>query len=158
MRLLTIQLSTIFSMKLARNSGPGSVAFFSCGTAVLGILTAACTIRTSSTKRVTKNRSLARTLHAVRLELNQPKTTPLTARTAQVTKYWKEYGQVLVTNYRDFVLVGRDTEGKPVKLAFYRLSPDEKAFWRMASQPLKTARDSTLSCSSLVAPPVPRFT
>ena len=64
----------------------------------------------------------------------------LTASTAQVTKYWKEYGQVLVTNYRDFVLVGRDTEGKPVKLAFYRLSPDEKTFWRMASQPLKTAR------------------
>jgi hypothetical protein len=82
----------------------------------------------------------------------------LTARTAQVTKYWKEYGQVLVTNYRDFVLVGRDTEGKPVKLAFYRLLPDEKAFWRIASRPLKTARDSTLSCSSLVAPPVPRFT
>ena len=59
----------------------------------------------------------------------------------QVTKYWREYGQVLVTNYRDFVLLGRDAEGAPVKLASYRLAQDEKAFWRLAAHPHKTAQE-----------------
>jgi hypothetical protein len=65
----------------------------------------------------------------------------VTADTEQVTKYWKAYGQVLVTNYRDFVLVGRDVEGKPVKLASYRLASDEKAFWKAAAQPAKAAKE-----------------
>ncbi len=65
----------------------------------------------------------------------------VTADSDQATKYWKEYGQILVTNYRDFVLVGRDSEGKPVKLASYRLAPDEKAFWRSATQARKTAQE-----------------
>jgi len=65
----------------------------------------------------------------------------VTADTEQVTKYWKAYGQVLVTNYRDFVLVGRDIEGKPVKLASYRLASDEKAFWKAAAQPVKVAKE-----------------
>jgi len=38
----------------------------------------------------------------------------VTAEGDQVTKYWREYGQVLVTNYRDFVLLGRDAEGAAV--------------------------------------------
>ena len=37
----------------------------------------------------------------------------ITADGEQVSKYWGRYNQVLVTNYRDFVLVGRDTEGRP---------------------------------------------
>src|SRR5579863_5334764 len=40
----------------------------------------------------------------------------LTTNSAQVSKYWKAYRQVLVTNFRDFVIVGEDSEGKPVKL------------------------------------------
>ena len=32
------------------------------------------------------------------------------ARDKQVTKYWGRYNQVLVTNYRDFVLIGRDSD------------------------------------------------
>ena len=31
----------------------------------------------------------------------------------QVSKYWKKYGLVLVTNYRDFVLIGRDERDGP---------------------------------------------
>jgi hypothetical protein len=66
----------------------------------------------------------------------------VTADSEQVTKYWKEYGQVLVTNYRDFLLMGRDSEGKPLKLASYRLAPDEKTFWNTtAAHPHKAARD-----------------
>ena len=65
----------------------------------------------------------------------------VTADSEQVTKYWKEYGQVLVTNYRDFVLVGRDSEGKPLKLASCRLAADEKSFWKLAAHPRKTAQE-----------------
>ncbi len=65
----------------------------------------------------------------------------LTSDGEQVTKYWKEYGQVLVTNYRDFVLVGRDSEGHALKLASYRLAPDEKSFWRLSAHPRKAAQE-----------------
>lgn len=47
----------------------------------------------------------------------------------QVSKYWGRYGQVLVTNYRDFVLVGRDAEGRATKMETYRLAASEKQFW-----------------------------
>ncbi len=65
----------------------------------------------------------------------------LTADGAQVSKYWKEYRQVLVTNFRDFLLVGADAEGKPVKLEHYRLAPDEAAFWTAASHPRPIAAE-----------------
>ena len=65
----------------------------------------------------------------------------VTADSDQVTKYWREYGQVLVTNYRDFVLLGSDAEGAPVKLASYRLAPDERTFWRLATHPQKAAME-----------------
>lgn len=65
----------------------------------------------------------------------------VTADSGQVSKYWNEYGQVLVTNYRDFVLVGRDIEGKPVKVGSYRMAPDEDAFWVAAAHPHKTAEE-----------------
>jgi hypothetical protein len=59
----------------------------------------------------------------------------LTADTKQVSKYWGKYRQVLVTNYRDFLLLGTDAEGKPVKLERYRLASDEKSFWAAAEHP-----------------------
>ena len=65
----------------------------------------------------------------------------LTADSAQVSKYWKAYRQVLVTNYRDFLLVGSDSEGKPVKLEHYRLAPNESAFWTAASHPRPIAAE-----------------
>ncbi len=63
----------------------------------------------------------------------------LTADTEQVSKYWNKYRQVLVTNYRDFVLVGQDEHGKPVTLEAYRLAADEKAFWKAAAHPAAVA-------------------
>jgi hypothetical protein len=65
----------------------------------------------------------------------------LTADGKQVSKYWKEYGQVLVTNFRDFQIVGADSEGKPVKLEHYRLAPNESAFWTAASHPRAIAAE-----------------
>ena len=38
----------------------------------------------------------------------------LTAESDQVSKYWDRYRLVLVTNTRDFVLVGEDVAGNPV--------------------------------------------
>jgi hypothetical protein len=48
-------------------------------------------------------------------------------------------GHVLVTNYRDFVMVGRDSRGKPVILETYRLADNAAAFWSSAATPRKTA-------------------
>lgn len=62
-----------------------------------------------------------------------------TADGDQVTKYWKAYGQVLVTNYWDFVLLTRDRDGNPAKLDSFRLTPNEKAFWTLTEHPHKAA-------------------
>jgi len=63
------------------------------------------------------------------------------ARTEQVERYCGEYGLVLVTNFRDFLLLGRDARGKPAALEAYSLAGDEKAFWRAADHPQKTAEE-----------------
>jgi len=59
----------------------------------------------------------------------------LTAKSSQVSKYWQKYGLVLVTNYRDFVLVGRDEAGKPVRLETYRIAGSEAAFLDLLAHP-----------------------
>ena len=46
----------------------------------------------------------------------------LTADSAQVSRYWKLYRLVLVTNTRDFVLLGEDSHGNPSKLETFRLA------------------------------------
>jgi hypothetical protein len=59
----------------------------------------------------------------------------------QVSKYWKRYGLVLVTNYRDFVLVGRGDDGKAVRLESYRMAQSKGAFVGMLGQPRKAATE-----------------
>jgi hypothetical protein len=63
------------------------------------------------------------------------------ARGKQVERYCAEYGLVLVTNFRDFLLLGRDPRGKPVALEAYTLASDERAFWTAAAHPQKTASE-----------------
>ena len=46
----------------------------------------------------------------------------LTAESDQVSKYWGRYRLVLVTNTRDFVLLGEDPAGRPAKLETFRLA------------------------------------
>jgi len=55
----------------------------------------------------------------------------------------EEYGQVLVTNYRDFMLLGRDTAGKPVNLGSYRFAENEKQFWKLTEHPRKAADEDS---------------
>jgi hypothetical protein len=59
----------------------------------------------------------------------------LTASSDQVSRYWDRYRLVLVTNTRDFVLVGEDAQGKPVKLETFRLAESEAAFNTMLETP-----------------------
>ena len=65
----------------------------------------------------------------------------VTADGSQVSRYWDKYRQVLVTNYRDFVLLGQDDDGKPVKLETYRLASNEAEFWSKAAHPRAFAND-----------------
>jgi hypothetical protein len=58
-----------------------------------------------------------------------------TAKSTQVTKYFAHYRLVLVTNYREFRLIGDDGSGKPTDLDRYSLAPDEAAFWSLAATP-----------------------
>ena len=52
----------------------------------------------------------------------------LTADSSQVSRYWQRYRLVLVTNYRDFVLLGEDAEGRPAKLETFRLAESAETF------------------------------
>jgi hypothetical protein len=63
----------------------------------------------------------------------------LTADGEQVSRYWGKYRQVLVTNLRDFLLVGQDAAGHQVKLEAYRLAASEPEFWQAAAHPRRLA-------------------
>ena len=64
----------------------------------------------------------------------------LTAGSDQVSRYWDRYRLVLVTNLRDFVLVGADGVGGPAKLETFRLADDADDFWRKVETPRAFAR------------------
>ncbi len=65
--------------------------------------------------------------------------TWLTAETDQVSKYFGAYRLVIVTNLRDFLMVGEGPNGQAVKLEGFRLAPDAKSFWETVAQPRKAA-------------------
>ena len=60
------------------------------------------------------------------------------ADSEQVEKYLDHYGQVLLANYREFLLLKR-LGGKNHRLEGFQLAPDEKAFWLAAAHPRQTA-------------------
>ncbi len=53
----------------------------------------------------------------------------------QATRYLARYRQVLVTNLRQFVLVGHDLDGRPAILERYELADTEATFWRATARP-----------------------
>ena len=65
----------------------------------------------------------------------------LTAAGDQVSRYWGRYRLVLVTNTRDFVLVGEDAVGRPTKLETFRLAGDAETFARRLEKPRAFARE-----------------
>ena len=65
----------------------------------------------------------------------------LTADSAQVSKYWGLYRLVLVTNIRDFVLLGEDANGNPAKLETFRLAASAAEFDKELQHPRTFAND-----------------
>jgi hypothetical protein len=59
-----------------------------------------------------------------------------TVTTGQVSKYWDRYKLVLVTNLRDWLLIG-ERSGQRVTLERFRLTADEAGFWILAAHPTK---------------------
>ena len=58
----------------------------------------------------------------------------------QVTRYWGRYRLVLVTNLREFGLVGPDSDGGEAMLESFRLAESEEAFARRLEHPRAFAR------------------
>ena len=65
----------------------------------------------------------------------------LTASSDQVSRYWNKYRLVLVTNTRDFVLLGEDAAGNPVKLETFRLAQSAEEFESRLEKPRAFARE-----------------
>ncbi len=65
----------------------------------------------------------------------------LTAEGAQVSRYWNRYRLVLVTNMRDFVLVGEDADGRPAKLETFCLAENAEDFRLSLEHPRAFAQE-----------------
>lgn len=65
----------------------------------------------------------------------------LTADGEQVSRYWQRYRQVLVTNTRDFVIVGEDANGRPVRLETFRLADSAADFAERLEHPRAFANE-----------------
>ncbi len=61
------------------------------------------------------------------------------AESQQVRDYLARYGLLLLTNYRDFLLLKRGRGSAALKLESFSLAADEAAFWAAAAHPRKTA-------------------
>lgn len=59
-----------------------------------------------------------------------------TATTAQISKYWDRYKLVLVTNLREWLLIG-ERGGQRVTLERFILAADEASFWELTAHPAK---------------------
>ena len=68
--------------------------------------------------------------------------TWLTADGAQVSRYWQRYRLVLVTNTRDFVLLGEDSHGQPAKLETFRLAGSAADFEAKLQHPRAFAHNA----------------
>ena len=64
----------------------------------------------------------------------------LTADTKQVSKYWGAYRLVIVTNLRDFLILGEGANGSVARLETFRLAKSEAAFWEMVATPQKSTK------------------
>ena len=64
----------------------------------------------------------------------------LTADSDQVSGYWDKYRLALVTNTRDFVLLGEDAAGGPSKMETFRLAGSEGEFEAQLQKPRAFSR------------------
>ena len=64
----------------------------------------------------------------------------LIADSSQVSGYWEKYRLALVTNTRDFVLLGEDAAGGPSKMETFRLADSEGEFEAQLQKPRAFSR------------------
>ena len=57
------------------------------------------------------------------------------SQTEQVSRYRQRYRLVLLTNYREFLLIGQNEVGEPVFMESYTIAEREGAFWEAAIHP-----------------------
>ena len=79
----------------------------------------------------------------------------LTADSAQVSRYWERYRLVLVTNTRDFVLLGEDAQGNPARLETFRLADSAADFEAGCNTPAPSPTASARRWPSTWAAPCP---
>ena len=85
------------------------------------------------------------------LEVKAPsETVDFTAASVQVAKYWDRYRLVLVTNLRDWLLIG-ERAGKRVALERYTLADTEAAFWVLAAHPVPAQQEQGRAFADFVA-------
>jgi len=65
--------------------------------------------------------------------------TGKTAQSDQVKKYLRAYGQVLLTNYREFRVVVLGKDDNPRTLETFTLAKSEVAFWALTAHPRKSS-------------------
>ena len=58
-----------------------------------------------------------------------------------MSRYWGRYRLVLVTNTRDFVLLGEDSQGRPARLETFRLADSAQDFEARLEKPASFAKD-----------------
>jgi hypothetical protein len=63
----------------------------------------------------------------------------LTAQAKQVTRYFEAYRLAIVTNLRDFIIIGEGPDGRAEKRESFRLAKDAASFWELVSTPRKSA-------------------
>jgi hypothetical protein len=63
------------------------------------------------------------------------------ARTAQVRRYLGRYGKVLVTSYREFLVLHLGPDGESVVGETFSLAPDEESFWARGAASKQTTAE-----------------
>jgi hypothetical protein len=63
------------------------------------------------------------------------------AGSKQVTRYWQSYRQVLVTTYREFLLVTTDAVGEQTTAESFSLAGTEAEFWQVIQHPELLAKE-----------------
>jgi Type ISP C-terminal specificity domain len=85
------------------------------------------------------------------LEVKAPgEAVDFTAASAQVAKYWDRYRLVLVTNLRDWLLIG-ERSGKRIALERYTLADTELAFWALAAHAAKAQQEQGRAFADFLA-------
>src|SRR5262249_27972942 len=62
-------------------------------------------------------------------------------KTQQIKGYVNHYGQLLLTNFREFILLKAARGDKIQQLESFKLAADEKALWLAAAHPRKAAAE-----------------